>query len=113
MVQEKTEAIEYLESNGAVLGNHVYYCSNANKKFQFAVDVHRNIADEESWTLVVNDVVKRVLYVMNIPAIMLAGTNIMDDHDKYTLRFNASQLYYIQNQFFFTELHCSETEVLI
>ena len=27
--RKKTEAIEYLESNGAVLGNHVYYCSNA------------------------------------------------------------------------------------
>ena len=25
--RKKTEAIEYLESNGAVLGNHVYYCS--------------------------------------------------------------------------------------
>ena len=54
------------------------------------MDVHRKIADEESWTLVVNDVVKRVLYVMNIPASMLAGINIRDEHDKYTLRFNAS-----------------------
>ena len=54
------------------------------------MDVHRKIADEESWTLVVNDVVKRVLYVMNIPASMLAGINIRDENDKYTLRFNAS-----------------------
>ena len=34
-----TEAIEYLESNGAVLGNYVYYCSNAKDILVFAMHI--------------------------------------------------------------------------
>ena len=37
--KEKTEAIEYLESNSAVLGNYVYYCSNAKDILVFAMHI--------------------------------------------------------------------------
>lgn len=88
--RKKSEAIEYLESNGTILGKHVYYCSNAKDNRLFAVDVHPEIADKETWNLIANDVTNRVLIVMNIPKGIMGGTNVRDDHDKYTLRFRAS-----------------------
>ena len=88
--KKKTEAIEYLESNSAVLGNYVYYCSNAKDNRLFAVDVHREVADKETYTLVANEVTNKVLIVMNIPKGTMNGTNVRDVHDKYTLRFKAS-----------------------
>ena len=88
--KKKTEAIEYLESNGAVLEKHVYYCSNAKDNSRFAVDVHREVADKETWILLANDATNKVLIVMNIPKGTMNGTNVRDVHDKYTLRFKAS-----------------------
>ena len=47
----------------------------------FAVDVHREVADKETWTLVANDVTNKVLIVMNIPKGTINGTNVRDVHD--------------------------------
>ena len=91
--KKKDWSNEYLESNGAVLEKHVYYCSNAKDNRLFAVDVHREVADKETYTLVANEVTNKVLIVMNIPKDTINGTNVRDDHDKYTLRFRASDYY--------------------
>ena len=57
------------------------------------MDIHREVADKETWTLVANDVTNKVLIVMNIPKGTINGINVRDDHDKYTLRFRASDYY--------------------
>ena len=56
----------------------------------FAVDVHREVADKETWILLANDATNKVLIVMNIPKGTINGTNVRYVHDKYTLRFRAS-----------------------
>ena len=79
--KKKSGSIEYLESNGAVLGKHVYYCSNAKDNSLFAVDVHREVADKETWPIVANKGTNKVLIVMNIPKGTINGTNVRDVHD--------------------------------
>ena len=59
----------------------------------FAVDVHREVADKETWILLANDATNKVLIVMNIPKGTINGTNVRYVHDKYTLRFRASDYY--------------------
>ena len=54
------------------------------------MDVHREVADKETWPLVANKGTNKVLIVMNIPKGTINGTNVRDVHDKYTLRFKAS-----------------------
>ena len=66
---------------------------NAKDNRLFAVDVHREVADKETWVLVVNDVTNKVPIVMNIPKGTMNGTNVRDVYNKYTLRFRASDYY--------------------
>ena len=46
-----------------------------------------------AYTLVANEVTNKVLIVMNISKGTINGINVRDDHDKYTLRFRASDYY--------------------
>ena len=88
--RRKSDAINYLKDIGTILGDHVYYCSNATNRNTFAVDVDRNVADKCIWTLIANNVSNKTLTVMNIPAGLLDGIRIRQDTNKYALKFGAS-----------------------
>lgn len=88
--RKKAKAINYLKATGVVLGENVYYCSNATNHGSFFVDVDKHVADECKWTPIINNVAEKKLYVAFIPAGMIEGIKVRSDTDKYTIRFKAS-----------------------
>lgn len=90
--RKKTEAIKYLKNIGVVLGENVYYCSNATKHNSFSVDVDKDVADGNKWTLIINNTTEKKLCIAHIPAGKLEGVTVRGDTNKYEVKFHATDL---------------------